>query len=61
MVVVQAFEHSGDVQHGVPPPGGHRLPQAGLVVLLFNLYVSFLVTSVVDPDSNLDPVVPYDN
>jgi hypothetical protein len=24
-------------------------------------YFSFLVTSVVDPDSHLDPVVPYGN
>jgi len=28
-MVVQAFEYSGDVQHGVPPSGGDRLPQAG--------------------------------
>jgi hypothetical protein len=61
MVVVQAFEYSGDVQHGVPPPGGHRLPQAGLAVLLFYLYLSFLVTTVADSDSYLDPVVPWGN
>ncbi len=54
-MVVQAFEHSGDVQHGVSPPGGHRLPQAGLAVPLFNLYLS---PFYLDPCSDPDPLVP---